>query len=367
MPIIGEVDANGRTTTDVASDIAERLKTKAGLATKPDASVQIVKYRPYYVMGSVEKPGEYEYRPQLSVLQAVSIAGGLQRVPTDILLQFVREAVKAQGDIQEYVTNRLALLARQSRLDAELREKPIAFPPELESRAKEPEIARIMNEERLALETRRASLDAQIVNIKKNKDYLTDQIASLSAKDSTTGEQLEIMKQELARISSLVSKGLSAMPRQIETSQTIATLESNRLDVQIAVIRARQDISRADRDILEIKDQRRNAALQEAAETRIKLSEVTARLEGAKNLLYQAQVRSPATVVSNSEAYSKPEYFILRRHAGKAQTIPAEDDDLLQPGDVVRVVPRIVDPRAADTQMSSTRGARASGEPLKDF
>ncbi|MGC5778800.1 polysaccharide biosynthesis/export family protein [Methylobacterium sp. NFXW15] len=367
LPIIGEVDANGRTTTDVASDIAERLKTKAGLATKPDASVQIVKYRPYYVMGSVEKPGEYEYRPQLSVLQAVSIAGGLQRVPTDILLQFVREAVKAQGDIQEYVTNRLALLARQSRLDAELREKPIAFPPELESRAKEPEIARIMNEERLALETRRASLDAQIVNIKKNKDYLTDQIASLSAKDSTTGEQLEIMKQELARISSLVSKGLSAMPRQIETSQTIATLESNRLDVQIAVIRARQDISRADRDILEIKDQRRNAALQEAAETRIKLSEVTARLEGAKNLLYQAQVRSPATVVSNSEAYSKPEYFILRRHAGKAQTIPAEDDDLLQPGDVVRVVPRIVDPRAADTQMSSTRGARASGEPLKDF
>lgn len=370
LPVVGEIEASGRTTSEIASDIADRLKAKAGLATRPDASVQIVKYRPYYVMGSVEKPGEYEYRPQLSVLQAVSMAGGLQRVPTDILLQFVRDAVRARGDIQEFATQRLALLARQARLDAELKDKPLAFPPEVEARAKDPLVARIMSEERLALDTRRTALDAQITNLKKTKDFLTEQITSLSAKDTTTGEQLDIMKTELARISGLVSKGLSAMPRQIETSQTIATLESNRLDVQIAVIRARQDISKADRDILDLKDQRRNAALQEAAETRISLNQATARLEEAKNLLYQSQVRSPATVVANSEAYSKPEYYILRRVGGKAETISAEEDDLLQPGDVVRVRPRIVDPNnpvAADTSSVAGKAARAANSSLSDF
>lgn len=370
LPVVGEIEASGRTTSEIASDIADRLKAKAGLATRPDASVQIVKYRPYYVMGSVEKPGEYEYRPQLSVLQAVSMAGGLQRVPTDILLQFVRDAVRARGDIQEFATQRLALLARQARLDAELKDKPLAFPPEVEARAKDPLVARIMSEERLALDTRRTALDAQITNLKKTKDFLTEQITSLSAKDTTTGEQLDIMKTELARISGLVSKGLSAMPRQIETSQTIATLESNRLDVQIAVIRARQDISKADRDILDLKDQRRNAALQEAAETRISLNQATARLEEAKNLLYQSQVRSPATVVANSEAYSKPEYYILRRNGGKAETISAEEDDLLQPGDVVRVRPRIVDPNnpvAADTSSVAGKAARAANSSLSDF
>jgi protein involved in polysaccharide export with SLBB domain len=370
LPVVGEIEASGRTTSEIASDIADRLKAKAGLATRPDASVQIVKYRPYYVMGSVEKPGEYEYRPQLSVLQAVSMAGGLQRVPTDILLQFVRDAVRARGDIQEFATQRLALLARQARLDAELKDKPLAFPPEVEARAKDPLVARIMSEERLALDTRRTALDAQITNLKKTKDFLTEQITSLSAKDTTTGEQLDIMKAELARISGLVSKGLSAMPRQIETSQTIATLESNRLDVQIAVIRARQDISKADRDILDLKDQRRNAALQEAAETRISLNQATARLEEAKNLLYQSQVRSPATVVANSEAYSKPEYYILRRNGGKAETISAEEDDLLQPGDVVRVRPRIVDPNnpvAADTSSVAGKAARAANSSLSDF
>ncbi|MCJ2023082.1 polysaccharide biosynthesis/export family protein [Methylobacterium sp. J-067] len=366
LPVVGEIEALGRTTTEVASDIADRLKAKAGLATKPDASVQIVKYRPYYVMGSVEKPGEYEFRPQLSVLQAVSMAGGLQRVPTDILLQFVRDAVQARGNIQEYSTHRLALLARQARLDAEIKDKPLVFPPELESHAKEPAVARIMNEERLALDSRRAALDAQLTNLKKTKEFLAEQITSLTSKDTTTGEQLDIMKQELARISGLVSKGLSAMPRQIETSQTIATLESNRLDVQIAVIRARQDIAKADRDALDLKDQRRNIALQEAAETRISLNQAEARLEEAKNLLYQAQVRSPATIMSNTEAYSKPEYFVLRRRDGKAETISVDEDDLLQPGDVVRVRPRLADSNAANGSPVMGKGARASTDTVKD-
>lgn len=367
LPIVGEIAASGRTTTEIAADIADNLKTKAGLAAKPDASVQIIKYRPYYVMGGVEKPGEYEFRPQMSVLQAVSMAGGLQRVPTDILLQFVRDAVQARGNIQEYTTTRLALMARQARLDAEIKEKPLVFPPEIEARAKEPEVARIINEERLALEARRAASEAQIANIKKNKEFLTEQISSLSAKDTTTGEQLDIMKQELSRISGLVSKGLSAMPRQIETSQTIATLESNRLDVQIAIIRARQDISKGDRDILDLKDQRRNTALQEAAETRNNLNQVNARIEEARNLLYQAQVRSPATILANSEAYSRPEYFILRRKDGKAETIQVGEDDLLQPGDVVRVRPRTVAASASDASASTGKSSRTAGGPDSDF
>lgn len=365
LPVVGEIEASGRTTTEVAADLAERLRAKAGLAARPDASVQIVKFRPFYVMGSVEKPGEYEYRPQLSVLQAVSIAGGMQRVPTDLLLRFTREAVQARGDMQELSATRLALIARQARLDAEIRETPVTFPAELQSRGTEPEIARILREERLALDTRRAAVEAQVVNLKHYKDFLTEQIGSLTAKDAKTVDQLEMMRSELSRISGLVAKGLSAMPRQIEASQTIATLESNRLDVQIAVIRARQDISKADRDILDLKDQRRNVALQESAETRIKLNETEAKLEAARHLLRQAEITSPATVVATSDAYAKPDYLILRRRGSRAETLPADEDDLLQPGDVVRVQPRLAAPgpsAAAGTGGPRVLAGQASDE-----
>ncbi|MFC6746472.1 polysaccharide biosynthesis/export family protein [Methylobacterium persicinum] len=81
LPVVGEIEASGRTTSDIAADIADRLKTKAGLATKPDASVQIIKFRPFYVTGSVEKPGGYEYRPNLTVLQGVSLAGASSGCP----------------------------------------------------------------------------------------------------------------------------------------------------------------------------------------------------------------------------------------------------------------------------------------------
>ncbi len=363
LPLVGEIEASGRTTTEVAAELTERLKAKAGLATKPDASVQVVKFRPIYVLGSVEKPGEYDYRPQLSVLQAVSIAGGMQRVPTDLLLRFTRDAVQARGDIEELSATRLALIARQARLDAEIRETPIAFPAELQSRSKDAEIARILREERLTLDTRRAALESQILNLKQYKEFLTEQIASLTAKDVKTADQLELMKNELSRIAGLVAKGLSAMPRQIEASQTIATLESNRLDIQIAVIRARQDISKADRDILDLRDQRRNVALQESAETRIKLNETEAKIGASNNLLRQAEITSPAAVLANSEAFSKPDYVILRRRGGKAESLPADEDDLLQPGDVVRVQPRMTNPNPA----VADRGARASADSSGNY
>ena len=367
LPVVGEIQASGRTTTDIATDIEDRLKTKAGLATKPDASVQIIKFRPFYVIGAVEKPGGYDFRPNLTVLQGISLAGGIQRVPTDVLLQFVREALQSRGEINQLSAKRFALIARQARLDAEIKDASLSFPPELEARSKEPELARILREERLALDARRSSLTAQITNLKQSKEYLTEQITSLLSKDANTGEQIQIIKQELTRISGLVSKGLSAMPRQIETSQTLATLESSRLDVQIAVIRARQDISRADRDILDLKDQRRNTALQELAETRININETTAKLESAKNLLYQAEIRSPATIVANAEAYTRPEYIILRRRNGKSEQVTLEEGDLLQPGDVVRVQPRLSEATKSSVPGISVENARTLGGSVNDF
>ncbi|MCC2105608.1 MAG: SLBB domain-containing protein, partial [Hyphomicrobiales bacterium] len=42
----------------------------------PVVTVDVVSSRPIYVMGEVEKPGEYTYRNGLNVLSAVAVAGG---------------------------------------------------------------------------------------------------------------------------------------------------------------------------------------------------------------------------------------------------------------------------------------------------
>ena len=70
LPLVGEIMANHRTPSDVAHDISSQLQKRFGLAEQPDASVEIAEYRPFYIIGIVDKAGTYAYRPGLTVLQA---------------------------------------------------------------------------------------------------------------------------------------------------------------------------------------------------------------------------------------------------------------------------------------------------------
>lgn len=42
----------------------------------PKVTVEIAAYRPIYLFGEVEKPGEYPYKPGVGVLAAIALAGG---------------------------------------------------------------------------------------------------------------------------------------------------------------------------------------------------------------------------------------------------------------------------------------------------
>ena len=42
----------------------------------PSVSVEIIEYRPIFILGEVAKPGQYPYEPGMTVLTAVAIAGG---------------------------------------------------------------------------------------------------------------------------------------------------------------------------------------------------------------------------------------------------------------------------------------------------
>jgi len=46
------------------------------LVHKPSVAVEIIAYRPIYVLGEVNKPGQYAYQPGMTVVTAVAVAGG---------------------------------------------------------------------------------------------------------------------------------------------------------------------------------------------------------------------------------------------------------------------------------------------------
>lgn len=75
LPVLGDVPASGKTVPELQASIAQEL-TQRQLLNSPTVSVQPVKLRPFYVLGEVKNPGEYQYRAGMSVLAAVSVAGG---------------------------------------------------------------------------------------------------------------------------------------------------------------------------------------------------------------------------------------------------------------------------------------------------
>lgn len=74
VSLIGEVDAAGKTVQTLTKDIEARFKD--GYLNNPQVSVQVIKYRPFYIFGSVQRPGDYEYQSNMTVLSAIAIAGG---------------------------------------------------------------------------------------------------------------------------------------------------------------------------------------------------------------------------------------------------------------------------------------------------
>ena len=74
MPLIGEVLVRDLTLQEVEQSIVAKLKD--GYVLDPRVSIEVTKYRPFYILGEVRAPGSYGYVNNMSVLNAVVLAGG---------------------------------------------------------------------------------------------------------------------------------------------------------------------------------------------------------------------------------------------------------------------------------------------------
>ncbi len=77
VPLLGDLDAVGRSPQQLASEIAAKLSR---YVEAPQVTVGISQANSsrFYVMGQVTKPGDYPLAGQLTVLQALALAGGLK-------------------------------------------------------------------------------------------------------------------------------------------------------------------------------------------------------------------------------------------------------------------------------------------------
>ena len=78
FPLIGSVDARGKTTSALVGEITSRLEH--GFLRNPQVSVFVKEFnsKKVFVLGEVKKPGTFRYENQMTIVQAVTLAGGLK-------------------------------------------------------------------------------------------------------------------------------------------------------------------------------------------------------------------------------------------------------------------------------------------------
>lgn len=77
MHLLGGVQAAGRTAAELKADISKRLGDS--FIVNPTVSVEITTFRPFFILGQVNQPGDFPFQPDLTIRKAVAVAGGFTR------------------------------------------------------------------------------------------------------------------------------------------------------------------------------------------------------------------------------------------------------------------------------------------------
>ncbi|AVA25221.1 exopolysaccharide biosynthesis/export protein ExoF (plasmid) [Rhizobium sp. NXC24] len=334
IPFIGDMPASGKTTDEIAEAIGIGLQKQFGLRDRPSASVELSQFRPIYLTGEIQNPGQFPFVPNLTVLKAVSLGGGLHRA--DAGQRFARDYINAKGDAVVLMAERGRLLIRKARLLAEVAGKDqIDVPPELQ---KLPQSADLLASEEALMKTRSQRMKTQLQALADLKVLLQSEVEALGKKTDTLSRQLDLAKADRDKVESLAERGLELASRRISAEQRASDVETNLLDTDTASLNAKQSISKADQDENTLRNDWQNSLAQDLQDTDTQLETLQLKLSTSQALMQEAVAQSADA--SNLDANGQNVnivYTIVRDDNGQAKEIPAEENTQVLPGDLIKV------------------------------
>ncbi|WP_426130714.1 polysaccharide biosynthesis/export family protein [Pararhizobium sp. PWRC1-1] len=355
IPLVGEVTAMGLTTKELSARIAILLQQSAGLANTPSAAVEIAQYGPIYIAGAVDKPGQYPYSPDLTVMKAISLAGGLERERDAIGSRLERDRIQAAGTLGGAELDYNGLLMRRTRLKAEKEGKPDFETPD-ELRGADG-VDAIHAEELDLMKLRRIELESKIAAAKGIGDLYIHEIETLQNKIGAQQRQVELVKKELSSINSLVDKGLIQSSRRLSLDRDESDAESKLLDLDFQLIRARQLLEENRRDAEELVNSMNSQIQTELNEVVRDIAKADLQTKVARLLIEETAYEKQRQMLDEKNDDDAIRFQIARRgENGETVRIDASADSKIEPRDLVEVI-------AAPSNGSKLRAAVPSLTP----
>ena len=263
------------------------------------------------------------------------------------------------GDLQVMDRNLLSAAAKIARLQAEAsgtkNPKDIVFPSQIIAGFDSELVAEVTKQESTIFVARTSELDRQAKSLDELRRLLKSEIEVLEEKNKTADGLIATAERDLATVSTLVDKGFAIASRKSDLERTIAGYRSDRLDQVTAILRARQAITEATRNLDGLYDKRQTQVASDLHQERSNFNQLKLKQSASqKALVEMLAARSATAGVKLSVTYS-----ITRLDNGEAVQLPATEASQLRPGDVVQVT-LVGKGGAADGSVGSARSSISS-------
>ena len=205
------------------------------------------------------------------------------------------EDTKARAEAQSLQGQFWDATAREARLLAEQRgDERVSFPAKLEmAQSANPSIAAVLAGQQSIFETRRQVFQSQTAVNREKRSQVEKEIEGLRAQEGAASWRIEIVREEVATVATLVSKGLERRPRLLNLQREMADIEGRRGEIVAQISRAGQVINESQATHLKLENDRQNEIAQSLREAQSQIFQIRERLQSADDQLLRTAVKAP--------------------------------------------------------------------------
>ncbi|RFZ86971.1 exopolysaccharide biosynthesis protein [Shinella sp. WSJ-2] len=330
-PLLGNVAVTGKGVDEVRQAIDAGLKEHiANLSV----AVVVEAYAPVFVVGEVQKPGRYEFRPGMIALELFALGGGQK----EVLAQGDNAGVRLAGLRQDYADLGVQLLGqdvKRVRLEAELIGQPFTYLPSEEIGTPDPRIVRqVVDAERTLFELRRATLDAELKSLEQQKLGYLDEIDTLEKSGKLRDGELTLLDEDVKLAQSMVERGLTPKTQLRDKQREISATNRDVLEFGSFLARARQNLTVIDGRLKSLRGQRRGEVAAELRELNIDILRLRRKMTYSLQAMAEAGIAFDKKDGTRQAAYR---FSAVRLVDGKYSEVTVGQTDPVRAGDILRV------------------------------
>src|SRR4029077_20691062 len=119
------------------------------------------------------------------------------------------------------------------------------------------------------------------------------EIEGLKAQETAVAQRIDIAREELDMVATLVNKGLERRPRLLNLQRELADIEGRRGEIAAQISRAGQVINESQANLFKLESDRQNEIAQALREAQNQIFQLRERVLSARDLLSRTEVKAP--------------------------------------------------------------------------